>query len=204
MLIGGTGDDTYIVDTNTDTITELSNSGIDTVLSAATLTLANNVEKLTLTGTNAIDGTGNTLNNLITGNSANNVLNGSFGNDTLIGGDGNDFLVGGGGADVLTGDNGSDNFRYSAVSESLPGTTKDTISDFQSGVDVIDLFTIDANTGLAGNQAFAFIGNAAFTAAGQVRYAGGLLEANVNGVLTADFQIQLTGTPVLVASDLIA
>ena len=203
VLIGGTGNDTYIVDTNTDTITELSSSGIDTVLSSATLTLANNIENLTLTGTNAINGTGNTLNNLITGNSANNVLNGSFGNDTLIAGDGNDFLVGGGGADVLTGGNGSDNFRYSAVSESIPGTTKDTISDFQSGVDVIDLFTIDANTGLAGNQAFAFIGNAAFTAAGQVRYDGGLFEANVNGVLTADFQIQLSGAPVLVGSDIV-
>ena len=202
VLVGGTGNDIYVVDTNTDTITEASNSGVDTVQSLATLTLASNIERLTLTGTNAINGTGNTLSNLIIGNSANNTLDGSTGNDTLIGDEGNDILVGGGGIDSLTGGNGNDSFRYSLASESLP-TRRDTITDFQSGFDVIDLFTIDANSGVTGNQAFVFIGSAAFTAAAQIRYSGGLLEANVNGALAADFQIQLTGAPALVASDIV-
>ncbi|MFN9600786.1 MAG: lectin-like protein, partial [Dolichospermum sp.] len=94
-LIGGTGDDIYIVDSTTDTITENANEGIDTIQSSVTLTLATNVENLTLTGTAAIDGTGNAGNNVITGNSANNTLNGGAGNDTLDGGASIDTLIGG-------------------------------------------------------------------------------------------------------------
>ncbi|MBD1212067.1 MAG: calcium-binding protein, partial [Dolichospermum circinale Clear-D4] len=58
-LIGGAGDDTYIVD-STDIITEVINSGTDTIQSSLTYTIAalTNVENLTLTGT-AISGTGN-------------------------------------------------------------------------------------------------------------------------------------------------
>ena len=93
-LIGGDGDDTYIVDTPTDTITETATGGIDTVESSVTYTLDNlaYVENLTLTGT-AINGTGNSLNNVITGNSGNNTLDGKAGIDTLIGGDGNDTYI---------------------------------------------------------------------------------------------------------------
>ncbi|MFN5892819.1 MAG: calcium-binding protein, partial [Dolichospermum sp.] len=90
-LIGGLGDDIYVVDSTTDTITENVNAGTDTIQSSVTYTiLAANVENLTLTGTAAINGTGNALNNVITGNSANNTLDGGLGNDALIGGLGND------------------------------------------------------------------------------------------------------------------
>jgi Ca2+-binding RTX toxin-like protein len=89
-LIGGLGNDTYQIDTTTDTITENANQGTDTVQSSVTYTLGNNLENLTLTGTTNINGTGNTLNNVITGNSGNNILNGATGIDTLIGGLGND------------------------------------------------------------------------------------------------------------------
>jgi Ca2+-binding RTX toxin-like protein len=92
-LIGGTGNDVYIIDTTTDTITENLNEGIDTVQSSVTYTLGNNLENLTLTGTAAINGTGNSLNNIITGNSANNTLNGGDGIDTLKGGKGNDTYI---------------------------------------------------------------------------------------------------------------
>ncbi|MFN5892883.1 MAG: hypothetical protein ACK45Z_09650, partial [Dolichospermum sp.] len=71
-------------------ITENANEGTDTIQSSATYTIATNVENLTLTGTAAINGTGNALNNVITGNSANNTLDGGLGNDALIGGLGND------------------------------------------------------------------------------------------------------------------
>jgi Ca2+-binding RTX toxin-like protein len=92
-LIGGNGNDLYIIDNTGDRITESANQGIDRVISSVTYTLSTNVENLTLTGTTAINGTGNTLNNLITGNSGNNNLNGGVGNDTLVGGNGNDTYI---------------------------------------------------------------------------------------------------------------
>ena len=98
-MLGGTGDDTYVVNIATDVITELVNEGADTVRSTVTLTLSSNVENLVLTGTSAINGTGNTLDNSISGNTANNSLTGAAGNDKLDGGAGNDMLIGGAGAD---------------------------------------------------------------------------------------------------------
>jgi len=92
-LIGGSGDDIYIVDSTTDTITELASGGTDTIQSSVTLTIATNVENLTLTGTAAINGTGNGDNNVITGNTGNNTLDGGAGTDTLIGGSGNDIYI---------------------------------------------------------------------------------------------------------------
>ncbi len=58
-LIGGLGNDTYIVDNVADVTTEAANAGTDTVQSSVTWTLAANVENLTLTGAAAINGTGN-------------------------------------------------------------------------------------------------------------------------------------------------
>jgi Ca2+-binding RTX toxin-like protein len=85
------------------------NEGTDSVFSTVTYTLsATHVENLTLQGTTAINGTGNTLNNSITGNIAANVLNGGLGNDTLIGGLGNDTLIGGLGNDSYYVDNTAD------------------------------------------------------------------------------------------------
>ena len=103
-LIGGTGNDIYIVDSTTDTITENANEGTDTIQSSVTFSLANlpNIENLTLTGTVAINGTGNAANNVITGNSGNNILDGGAGIDTLIGGTGNDVYVVDTTTDVIT------------------------------------------------------------------------------------------------------
>ncbi|MDB9451846.1 calcium-binding protein, partial [Dolichospermum circinale] len=80
-LIGGTGDDIYIVDSITDIITENANGGTDTIQSSVTFSIATNVENLTLTGTTAINGTGNAGNNIITGNGVNNTLTGGLGVD---------------------------------------------------------------------------------------------------------------------------
>jgi trimeric autotransporter adhesin len=107
-LIGGVGNDTYTVDNAADVTTELVGEGTDLVNAAITWVLAANIENLTLTGTTAINGTGNTLNNALTGNSANNVLTGGAGNDTLSGGAGADTLVGGTGNDTYTVDNAAD------------------------------------------------------------------------------------------------
>ncbi|MBE9220315.1 LamG-like jellyroll fold domain-containing protein, partial [Dolichospermum flos-aquae] len=149
-LIGGTGDDIYIVDSATDTITEQTNAGTDTIQSSVTLTIATNVENLTLTGTGAINGTGNAGNNVITGNSGNNTLNGGDGNDTLNGGAGTDTLIGGTGNDVYIVDSTTDTITEQANA----GT--DTI---QSGV-TLTIATNVENLTLTGTAAINGTGNA--------------------------------------------
>ena len=99
-LLGGLGDDVYVVDNAGDLITENVNEGTDLVQSGVTYTLAGNVENLTLTGATAINGIGNTLNNVLVGNSGINTLTGNAGADTLDGGAGADILQGGAGNDT--------------------------------------------------------------------------------------------------------
>ena len=127
-------------------------------------------------GDDDITGTGRT--DLVQGGEGNDTLRagggadtlwGGLGDDRLIGNAGNDVLSGDGGTDRLTGGLGADSFVFSAFSDSIPGV-RDTILDFDATQgDRIDLSLIDADSGLAGDQAFAFIGADAFTAAGQVR-----------------------------------
>ena len=123
-LIGGSGNDTYVVDSAGDIVTELVSAGTDTVQSSITYTLGANVENLTLTGVAAINGTGNTLGNILTGNSGNNILSGGAGNDILIGGNGNDTLTGG---------SGSDYFVFNTAPNA--SSNKDIVTDFVTGVD---------------------------------------------------------------------
>ena len=285
-MIGGDGNDSYSVDNAGDVIDETGYIGIDTVNTSITFSLADalhakgGIENLTLTGTSAINGTGNALDNVITGNgganilaglggadilnggagadtatyaassaSVNvslmthvgsggdaegdtliniekltgsafddtlegdagaNVLNGGSGIDTvsyehatagvtvnlaststqntvgagsdtlsgfenligsqfddiltgtngantIMGGAGNDKITGGGGSDILVGGEGNDTFIFKAAADSAP-TLPDVITDFQAGMDKIDLSAIDSNTAVSGNQAFGFGG----------------------------------------------
>jgi Ca2+-binding RTX toxin-like protein len=109
-LLGGAGNDVYVVDSLFDIVSEKGGSGIDTVQSSITYSIAAmaDIEHLSLVGTSDIDGTGNGLDNNLTGNSGINALDGSDGNDTVAGGAGDDVLLGGAGDDVLNGGTGFD------------------------------------------------------------------------------------------------
>jgi Ca2+-binding RTX toxin-like protein len=123
-LIGGLGNDIFQIDSTTDVITENANEGTDTIQSSVTFSLATfpNIENLTLTGSSAIDGTGNTANNVLTGNAANNILSGDTGND---------ILTGAVGKDTLTGGAGIDKFGYKTLTDSLLANY-DLITDFNA------------------------------------------------------------------------
>lgn len=158
IMRGGALSDTYIVDDVNDVVIEDFNitfvgpelsvvdGGFDTVQSSISFTLGNFVESLVLTGTEAINGTGNTLGNSLTGNNANNTLDGKEGNDTLNGAGGNDILIGGLGSDtlnggvgndVLIGGAGADQFVFNASTFTNLGV--DTLKDFQAGIDKLIL-----------------------------------------------------------------
>ncbi|WP_129586250.1 calcium-binding protein [Sphingomonas montana] len=106
-MTGGAGDDIYVVDVMFDQVLELDNDGMDTIVSTVSLTLAANVENLTLKG-DAVTASGNMLDNLIIGNGVDNILSGSAGNDTLDGGAGNDTMIGGTGSDSYVVDSSGD------------------------------------------------------------------------------------------------
>jgi len=142
-----------------------------------------------------IDGTAK--DDMLIGRAGNDEINGLDGEDTLTGNGGNDTLTGGRGADSLTGNSGDDVFRFTGLADSRVGEDHDTIEDFDDGADIINVAAIDAHYGLSGDQSFAFIGTAGFTAAGQIRVVddGGntLIQANVNNNLGADFEILVVG-----------
>jgi Ca2+-binding RTX toxin-like protein len=133
QLAGGLDDDRYVVDNVADVINEALDSGNDTVVSSVTYTLASNVEDILLTGSTAINGTGNTLANVLVGNTGANTLDGGAGNDALAGGKGNDSLIGGAGDDlffynqgegydIISDASGTDTLRFGV------GITLDSIS----------------------------------------------------------------------------
>ncbi|MFB2551372.1 M10 family metallopeptidase C-terminal domain-containing protein [Ensifer soli] len=169
-LSGGYGNDIYVVDNIGDTVIEAKDSGVDLVRASVGFSLSGQaIENLTLTGSAAIGGTGNSAANILTGNAAANLLAGLDGNDTLAGGRGNDTLAGGRGNDMLTGGAGADSFLF----DTLPGATnRDTITDFNVADDTIRLDDA-VFAALAGRpfQAGDFgIGAAAATAAQNIVY----------------------------------
>ena len=223
-MAGGAGNDAYVIDSYNDRVTEGAGSGTDSERASVTRTLEANIENLLLTGAGAINGTGNGGNNSITGNGANNRLNGGAGNDrldggagndtelggtgtdTVVGGAGNDSLNGGSGIDTLVGGAGKDSmtggtdsrdvFDFNAITETgRTSATADTINDFKHLVDKIDLSTIDANSGHAGNDAFTQLLSvrATFNQAGQLQLKGDVLYGNTDSDSAAEFAIHLTG-----------
>jgi Ca2+-binding RTX toxin-like protein len=216
-MYGGEGNDVFLVEYEGDMVVEFAGEGTDQVYTTLTnYMLSDHVENLSYNGAGdpALLFIGNNLHNIIVGRGSDDILDGQggadelighAGNDVLHGGAGDDLLLGGAGADVLTGGSEGDMFRF------LPGDTgtgpaADRITDFAIIVDQIDLSAIDANTGLAGDQAFTFIGTAAFSGtAGELRYAfDGIdtwLQADVDGDALADLEIVFTDDVYLIASD---
>ena len=124
---GGAGNDNYVVNVATDVVSENASEGTDTVQASVAWALGSNVENLTLTGSTAINGIGNTLANTLTGNSGANVLTGEAGNDIYDGGAGNDTFN-----DALTTSN--DTYRWGL------GSGQDTLTDAGGSLDHVDLF----------------------------------------------------------------
>lgn len=130
-LVGGAGDDVYLLADASDVVIEAAGGGIDLVRTGLSHVLAAHVDDLALTGSAAVNGTGNGLANRLTGNAAANTLSGEAGNDTLSGGAGNDTLTGGTGNDVLTGGSAEDVFVFAR------SFGQDRITDFQDNVDTL-------------------------------------------------------------------
>jgi len=152
-LIGGLGDDTYIIDNAGDVVTELLSEGTDLVQSSLTYTLGANVENLTLTGSSDINGTGNTLSNTITGNIGNNILDGGVGADTLIGGSGNDTYFVDNIGDVVTEalNEGTDRV-FTSISYSLAANVENLILSGSSSINGTGNTLANTIVGNAGNN----------------------------------------------------
>lgn len=197
-LLGGDGDDVILYDAS-DRV-QTGGAGADTLQVARGLTAnlgaADQVsgDSGTATGFEHVNAAAATATVTLTGNAAANRLTGGAGADRLTGGQGADTLTGGAGADrfvfVSLGDSGFAGF--------------DQITDFTHLADRIDLSAIDARAGGA-NNAFTFIGGAAFSANGQLRYdaATGLVTGDVNNDRQADFALQLATGLTLSATDFV-
>lgn len=164
-LQGGLGNDTYIVGrTSGITIVEGAGAGTDAVQASVTHTLAGNIEMLFQTGTSAINGTGNTLSNLLRGNTGNNTLAGGGGIDILEGGggvdalsspSGNALLNGGAGADTLTGSTGKELFIGGIGNDAITTNTGADLIVFNKGdgADTVSVSTTRDNVVSVGGGA---------------------------------------------------
>ena len=134
------------------------------------------------------------------------VMLGGEGHDTLLGGRGDDTITGGLGRDYLGTGGGRDVLVFNTLADSGTAFGKhviDQVTYFQTEatagayIDRIDLSAIDAAAGVAGDQVFNFIGEAEFTAEGQVRVmqsgSATFVQVNAIGSAGSDMTICLLG-----------
>jgi VCBS repeat-containing protein len=198
QMSGGIGDDTYFVDSVSDQVIENANEGIDTVIAVVPYTLAANVENLTFTGGAALNGTGNSLDNVIIGNSGNNILSGLDGNDTLNGGAGTDTLNGGNGNDtfVVTGNEATnDIFNGGAGTDTIRvmALTSLTLANFNANVSSIEVWAGLGQEvmGTGGANVLDFSGLTSVTGLMQIQGLGG--DDTITGTNFADTLIGGSG-----------
>ncbi len=143
-LKGGLGNDTYFVDSLTDTVSEAEGEGRDTVFANLSYLIGANeeVEVLTLLGTGDFNLTGNKFANTINGNTGSNILVGGGANDTLNGGDGDDQLDGEAGDDVMTGGKGNDVYTVDSIGDKVVEAANQGIDEI---VTALASFTLGAN-----------------------------------------------------------
>ena len=186
FMVGAAANDIYHVTNSATVVTEVAGGGADTVIASVGYRLpdASAIEFLhAAAGAPGLVLTGNALAN------------------TIVGGGGADILAGGRGLDVLTGGGGPDVFLFREIADSnVGGTIRDRITDFSTlAGDRIDLRLIDANVGQVGDQAFTFIGTAAFSgSAGELRQsavgADTWVQGDVTGDGVGDFSFLLNGS----------
>jgi trimeric autotransporter adhesin len=153
VLTGGAGNDTYVIGAG-DTVMEALDEGMDTVVTDQSHALGANVENLTLTGSAAVDGTGNELDNVLTGNSAANVLTGGAGDDTYVIGTGDTVVEQTGeGTDTVVTDQ---NYALGANLENLTLTGNRSVNGTGNELDNVLTGNAAANVliGGAGNDSY--------------------------------------------------
>jgi Ca2+-binding RTX toxin-like protein len=158
VMVGGLGNDTFVVDAAGETVTEALNGGTDLVRAAVNYVLGANLEQLELTGALHLSGTGNALDNTLTGNGGNNTLDGKGGSDVYVGSDGDDTYIisdAGDSVDASGGDSGSDTVRVAlAGSAYLDLSGKPLLENVvYTGVGAAALFGNAAANKLTGNAA---------------------------------------------------
>ena len=207
-LIGGAGGNSFYVNSTATTVTESNVGSADTTYASVDFTLPANVDTLyvynigTPTGP-ALTGTGNNDGDTLWGDGVYATeLIGGTGNDSITGGAGNDTIVGGGGHDTMWGNGGNNIFVFHSAADATPGQDLTTIGDFTPGHDRIDLSAITT----PGGQPLHFVGTAAFSdTPGEVNevasFGNTIVEGDVNGDGTPDFEILLYGAKTLSTSD---
>lgn len=209
VLVGGLGFDTASYD-SADGIVRLDLLGIAADVGDAVGDTFDSIEALE--GSRFSDQfRGDNDNNVINGGNGWDRLAGRQGDDTIEGGLGSDRLYGNNGVDVMTGGTTTqtDYFVFFRATDSGVGAgNRDIITDFQTGIDQIDLGHVDANSATVADDAFVFIGTTAFSStAGELRFeqigTETIAQADVDGDGAADWEVELTGTISLVEGDFI-
>jgi Ca2+-binding RTX toxin-like protein len=216
LLVGGTGDDRLAGGAGSDLLA--GEEGDDTLNGGsgydyATYFYAAAGVRIDLSTGVALDGDGGrdrlTQIEGVYGSDFADRITGNAGVNELFGNAGNDLLIGGGGQDLTVGGAGADRFLFADGDFSANLGRADLIGDFShADRDRIDLRGVDANTTTAGDDAFTFIGQSAFTGvAGELRYtfADGetVLSADLNGDRVADLFIRVEDQQALVQADFV-